>query len=371
MRALLLCLLLPPAAAWAREPIYNPDTPEPFAVWHRIADVSPALRAVEAARLSPDGRVAVSASKFGPRVAAWRVADGALLWEREQRSEVECVAFAPDGKRFVTGDEDDLVRVWDARTGRILKTIEVDTALDGIAWSHDGSLVAAGTEKGDVLFWSAATFAPAGRVNVGSTVNSLDFTQDDRRIVVGGNTQTPDAKTGQIRWGGFVRLVDVTRKQVLRSYEGATESVKSVRISTDQRLVASGGFDDTARVHELESGRLVHTFREPKRIEAVAFTPDGSFLVTGGHQRKMTFYRLRDGQKVLEQPSPRIEHLDFSADGRLLLTAHEDSGLISLYLMQSSLAHQPPGFYQQMERKYLRNKDLAAPAGEAAGRPAR
>lgn len=350
-------LLLLPVAGMAQEPIYNPDLPEVFPVWHRVADFSPALRSVESARISPDGRVAVSASKFGPRIMVWRVADGALLWEKEQNAEVECVAFAPDGKRFVTGDEDFFVKIWDTMTGREVKRFEVDSGLDGITWSHDGKLIAAGSEKGDVLFWDGTTYAPKGRLNVGSTVNSLDFTQDDQRLAVAGNIQTPNPQTGKTAYGGFVRLVDVARKQVIRSYEGPVGSIKSVRISRDGKVLASGGFDSTARVHGLETGRLLHSFKEPMKIEAIALTADGNFLVTGGHQRKITFYRLRDGQKVLEQPSPRTEYLDFSADGRLLLTAHEDSGLLSLYLMQSNLQHQPD-LYHKLEVKYLRNRDL-------------
>ncbi|RIV23515.1 hypothetical protein DYU11_11015 [Fibrisoma montanum] len=353
-------LTLLPVIALAQEPIYNPDVPEVFPVWHRVADFSPALRSVESARISPDGRVAVSVSKFGPRVMVWRVADGTLLWEKEQNAEIECIAFAPDGKRFVTGDEDFLVKIWDTQTGKVLKQIAVDSGLDGITWSHDGRLIAAGSEKGDVLFWNAATFALQGQINVGSTVNSLDFTRDDKRLAVAGNVQTPDPQTKKVQYGGFVRLIDVLKKQVIRSYEGATGSVKSVRVSADGKLIASGGFDNVARVHDLETGKLLHSFPEPLKLEAVALTSDGNFLVTGGHQRKFTFYRLRDGQKVFEQPSPRTEYLDFSADGRLLLTAHEDSGLLSLYLMQSNLNHQPPGFYQQLEKKYLRNKDLKA-----------
>jgi WD40 repeat protein len=350
--------LLSAGTAGAQEPIYNPDRPEVFPVWHRVADFSPALRSVESARISPDGRVAVSASKFGPRIMVWRIADGTLLWEKEQNAEIECVAFAPDGKRFVTGDEDFFVKIWDVQTGKELKKFEVDSGLDGITWSHDGTLIAAGSEKGDVIFYNSETFKKIGQLNVGSTVNSLDFTRDDQRLAVAGNTQTPDPQTGKIKWGGFVRLIDVPKKTVIRSYEGPTESVKSVRVSTDGKLLVSGGFDNAARVHELETGKLLHTFPEPLRIEAVAFTSDGNFVVTGGHQRKITFYRLRDGQKVHEQPSPRTEYLDFTADGRLLLTAHEDSGLLSLYLMQSNLSHQPPGFYQQMEKKYLKNRDL-------------
>lgn len=355
-RLILLAVL--PAVCLAQEPIYNPNVPEVFPVWHRVADFAPALRSVESARISPDGRVAVSASKFGPAVRVWRVADGMLLWEQDQNAEIECVAFAPDGKRFVTGDEDFLVKIWDTQTGRELKRIEVDSGLDGITWSHDGKLIVAGSEKGDVLFWDANTFASMGKLNVGSTVNSLDFSRDDRRLAVAGNTQTPDPQSGKIKWGGFVRLLDVTRRQVIRSYEGATESQKSVRISADGRLLASAGFDNVARVYDLETGKLLHSFPEPLKLEAIALTTDGNFLVTGGHQRKITFYRLRDGQKVLEQPSPRTEYLDFSADGRLLLTAHEDSGLLSLYLMQSNISHQPPGFYQEMEKKYLKNRDL-------------
>ncbi len=356
----LLFTLLLPVAALAQEPIYNPDVPEVFPVWHRVADFAPALRSVESARISPDGRVAVSASKFGPAIRVWRVADGTLLWEKDQPSEVECVAFSPDGKRFVTGDEEFMVTVWDTQTGNVVKQFEVDSGLDGITWSHDGKLIAAGSEKGDVLFWNGDTYAPMGKLNVGSTVNSLDFTRDDKRLAVAGNTQTPDPQTGKIKWGGFVRLLDVAKRQVIRSYEGATESQKSVRISADGRLIASAGFDNVARVHELETGRLLNSFPEPMKLEAIALTADGNFLVTGGHQRKITFYRLRDGQKVLEQPSPRTEYLDFSADGRLLLTAHEDSGLLSLYLMQSNLKHQPPGYYQMMEKKYLKNRDLKA-----------
>ncbi|AQG79096.1 WD40 repeat domain-containing protein [Spirosoma montaniterrae] len=353
----LIFLALLPAAALAQEPIYNPDVPEVFPVWHRVADFAPALRSVESARISPDGRVAVSASKFGPAIRVWRVADGTLLWEKDQPSEVECVAFAPDGKRFVTGDEEFMVTVWDTQTGNIVKRFEVDSGLDGITWSHDGKLIAAGSEKGDVLFWNADTFAPMGKLNVGSTVNSLDFTRDDKRLAVAGNSQTPNPTTKKTDYFGFVRLIDVGRKQVIRSYDGPVGSIKSVRVSTDGRLVASGGFDNVARVHELETGKLLHSFAEPLKIEAVALTGDGNFLVTGGHQRKITFYRLRDGQKVLEQPSPRTEYLDFSADGRLLLTAHEDSGLLSLYLMQSNLQHQPD-LYHKLEVKYLRNRDL-------------
>lgn len=344
-------------AASGQESIYSGTTPEIIMVWNRVADYAPVLRSVEAARLSPNGRLVVSASKFGYNLMVWRVADGTLLWENKQEAEIECVVFSPDGKRFATGAEDFTVKIWDAQTGKELKTLPHDNSLDGITWSHDGKTIAAGSEKGDVWFWNADTYQIIGKINVGSTVNSLDFNQNDSKLVVGGNIQTPDPQTKTTRYDGFVKLIDVAKRQVVREYKGPKGSVKSVRLSADGKYVASGGFDNTARIFETETGRMVQAFEEPLKMEAVAFTPDSQYLVTGGHQRKINFYRIKDFQLAYALPCPRTEYLDFSADGRLMLTAHEDSGLIGLYLFLSE-THNRPGLYQQLENKLLNNKDL-------------
>lgn len=286
-----------------------------------------------------------------------RVADGSLLWESKQEAEIECVVFSPDGKRFATGDENFLVRIWDTHSSKLLKSLEHDSSLDGITWSHDGKIIAAGSEKGDVWLWNADTYTLSGKIKVGSTVNSLDFSKNDATLVVGGNIQTPDLQTKQTRYDGFVKLIDIPKKQVIRDYKGPKGSVKSVRLSKNGEWIACGGFDNTAYLFETETGKLVKAFEEPLKIEAVAFTADGQYLLSGGHQRKISFYRLRDMQLPYELPSPRTEYLDFSSDGRLLLTAHEDSGLLSLYMMISSV-HNTPGLYQKIEQERLNNRDL-------------
>ncbi len=352
----LLFLLIVANPGISQELIYNSEQPELISVWNRVADISPRLRSVEAAELSPDGQLAVSGSKFGYKVMLWRVADGALLWENEHESEVECVVFSPDGKRIATGGEDYFVRIWEVETGKELAQWEHDSGLDGITWSHDGQLIATGSEAGDAFLWDANTYELIGKVNTGSTINSLHFTKNDSLLLVGGNIQTPDQQTGKTVYTGFAKLIDVARQQVIRSYGDHLASVKSVRISPDESMIATGCFDSTARVFDLYTGELLHSFKEPLRIEAVAFTGDGQYLVTGGHQLKVSFYRLSDGELVYEHPTPRTEYLDFSNDGRLLLTSHEDSGLLSLYMMLSNTQYR--GNYQRVADEQLNNRDL-------------
>jgi len=336
--------------------IYNTETPNVFPVWHRVADFSPQLRAVEAAELSPDGTLAVSGSKFGYKVMLWRVADGTLLWENEHESEVECVVFSPDGKRIATGGEDFYVRIWDTATGEQLHNWEHESGLDGITWSNDGTIIASGSEAGDAYLWDASDYSLISKINVGSTINSLQFTKDDTRLAVAGNIQTPDPKTGKTRYDGFAKLIDVKKQTVIREYKGSEASIKSVRISPDEKWLATGSFDSTARVYDFESGELLKTYKQPLRVEAVAFTADSQYLVTGGHQLKVSFYRLSDFSLAFELPTPRTEYLDFSTDGRLLLTSHEDSGILSLYMMLSDYQNNPN--YHNLADEQLNNRDL-------------
>ncbi len=337
--------------------IYNADAPTVVPVWHRIGDYSPILRAVESAELSPDGRIAVSVSKFDGMVMAWRTADGTLLYQHKQTAEIECIVFSPDGKQFATGGEDYFVRLYETATGKVLKEFENDNGFDGIAWSPDGKTIAGGSEKGDAVFLDAETLKEKWRINVGSTINSMQFTQDNTRLAVAGNNQIPDPTTKKTVYKGFASLIDVAAHKVMRQYVGPRGSQKSIRISGDQKVVASCGFDSTAYVFDLESGKLLHEFNEPKRLEALAFSPDDNFLITGGHQLSMSFYRLRDFVKVHELPCPRTEYIAFSADGRQMLSAHEDSGLISLYLFLSDMQDKGD-LYHRLEETILNNRDL-------------
>src|SRR5262249_54564253 len=77
--------------------------------------------------LSPDARrVATGAGPNwkDPVVRVWDVATGKQVGKLELRDVViHALAWAPDGKRLISGSTDKLLRVWDVGTGKELKSL--------------------------------------------------------------------------------------------------------------------------------------------------------------------------------------------------------------------------------------------------------
>jgi WD40 repeat protein len=344
--------------AASSQSIYNHKTPEVQHLWTRLADYSPVLRSVEAIEISPDGKSVISGSKFGYNLMMWRVADGSLMWEKQLPAEIECVAYSPDGDLVAAGDENYDVTIWASKAGTLIHTIESDAGFDGIAWSNTGKYIGGGSENGDLYLFDGKTFELIKRIECGSTINSLQFTKDDKKVLVCGNYQTPKANSNEMVYTGFAKLLDIETGKILQQYGGEHKaSVKSVRMTADEKLLATGNFANEVSVFELETGEMAAKFNHPLKIEAVAFTPDGQFLAVGGHEKSITFYRVSDWELALEIPSPRVEYIDFSTDGRLMVTGHEDSGLIQLHLFLSDTQYKQE-LYHKLEAEQLNNKDL-------------
>jgi hypothetical protein len=79
----------------------------------------------------------------------------------------------------------------------------------------------------------------------------------------------------------FLSPLAIEKLALLRTLKGHTDSVNSVALSADGQILASGSHDDTIKVWELSTGKLMRTLTDEGGVFSVAISPDGQTLVSG------------------------------------------------------------------------------------------
>lgn len=120
-----------------------------------------------------------------------------------------------------------------------------------------------------------------------------------------------------------IHIWDTATGRELRRWETDTDSL--VCFSPDGTTLASVG-SQVIRLWEVASGREIHpqSRGHHSAIGDAAFTPDGQFVVTAGHDRTIRFWDPDNGTEIrqLEESSGSLAFASLSADGKTLATGY-------------------------------------------------
>jgi WD40 repeat protein len=298
---------------------------------------------VHAAQFSPDGRRIVTATQDGTSRVwmpdARRNRDpsrtgyhgAAQVWDAQtgkpvtaplpHEGDVNSAEFSPDGRRVVTGAQDETARVWDAQTGEPLtEPLRHDLWVRSARFSPDGKRVVTGAGaflpgRGYAQVWDAQTGeALTEPLRHQAMVVYAQFSPDGRRVVTASEDETArvwDAQTGQpltepLRHGGYV---------------------KSAQFSRDGLRVVTASWDTTARVWDAQSGKpLTAPLVHQGEVYSARFSPDGLRVVTAAKDGTARVWDAQSGHPLSEplRHEAQVWSAEFSPDGLQVVTASED-----------------------------------------------
>ena len=212
---------------------------------------------------------------------------------------MRAVAFSPEGDRLaVTGLR--TLRLFEASSGTELLARRVRGIGQSVAFSPDGGVVAVGLYSEVRLFDAASgeeIYSLRGSIG---PVLSLVFSPGGGLLAgVGGDAG--ELRTTKRRDDKLVHLWDPrTGRRAMLPLQGHSDTVMCVAFSPDGSL-ASGSRDSTIRLWNPDTGEAVgaplsgHT-RGP--VSSVAFSPDGTRLVSSGSDRTIRVWDPATGEQL-------------------------------------------------------------------------
>jgi DNA-binding beta-propeller fold protein YncE len=114
----------------------------------------------------------------------------------------------------------------------------------------------------------------------------------------------------------------------VRSLAGHKGAVTSVAYSPDGTYLLSGGEDGTVKLWETATGREVRTFTGHRAgVTSVAFSPDGATAVSGSNDSTLRLWDVTSGHELraTDRLGWKIAGVAFSADGKFVASAADDN----------------------------------------------
>jgi WD40 repeat protein len=137
---------------------------------------------------------------------------------------IQSISYFPDGQRMISGSEDKTARQWDVKAGKEIEEVRSDCEerVCAVAVSRNGRWIATGGE------------------------------------------------------GGELKVCEETG--IVKTFKGHLAEITCIDISGDNTLLASGSWDATVRIWNVDTGKLVAGLKSEDYVGAVQFSPDSKKL---------------------------------------------------------------------------------------------
>ncbi|NOX56070.1 MAG: hypothetical protein GXP27_16840 [Planctomycetes bacterium] len=305
-------------------------------LWDYTREATFTRRPFQRARVSNDGSVVCLAgprdARFGNikysivllRAAGGRL-ESPLELEEPEAGQSSCLCFSPDGTRLFVGHGSGAIHVWDVHQAKLVQKCQLAGNRGGMSAlevSPDGKLLAVVFDS--VLYvWPWRSGGEPSRLNLEGfrgRARGLAFSADGKRIAIGQGDPTG------------IRVWDLKSGRLLETLEGPHMGIYKggfAFTAAGVRLAIPGIVDTKVSVWDMSSGRLTRQFKtDPFQPERAAISPDGQWIAAVPRiASRIWVWHIETGAEVAERAighEDAVRDLDFSPDGRTIVTASDD-----------------------------------------------
>ncbi|XP_041373998.1 angio-associated migratory cell protein-like [Gigantopelta aegis] len=225
------------------------------------------------------------------KAIVWNVKTGETVFEcTGHKDSVTAVGFSHDGDLIATGDLGGFIQVWDFATQQVVWEFECSD-IEWLKWHHNSHVLFAGTSDGNFWMFKISSEETKTFPGHGPSAASGVICPDGKRACVGYQD-------------GVIKIWNLEKTTCVHTISGANahaSSVVSLACHHDNVLIVSGATDNTAKLINTETGKVVATLpcsgkpgaaAESESVEAVGFSPVMPWVATGNLTGELEIWDL-------------------------------------------------------------------------------
>ena len=311
----------------------------------RLLDHLQHTGALRSVTLSPDG-LTIALVDGTSSVRLWE-------WKNEQKNErrknvgtvnyvahekpVQSVTFSPDGTMLATVCEN-IVTIWNRVNLTEHCRLSLKEHVTSVALNNTGTLLAAGSSEGVAHLWETSCTTEYLRITHQKAIHIVAFSPNGRFILTG--SEDGSAKLWETTRGGQVARIHQHNGAKVLAFTAGSDTTYTLATAGDDAFVQLTHF---AKNSFHFGARFLHG----KQVRALAWSPIGAYLATGGDDEQAKVWKIIDGSQHLTVAHRGSVHaMAWSPNGHCIASASEDGTAqvwnVETQQMQIKITHHSP-----------------------------
>ena len=261
--------------------------------------------------ISPDGKLAAITDSTG-KTAIWDLATGKQITRLEITADrVNMMAYSADSKRLATAGYYSIT-IWDVNTGKSLAVIHRDaTSTSLISFSPSGEKLISCSDSNHAVLWNLAN--QKMEFELDRAINYAEFSPDGKYIAT---TSLLDSEAVVWNANNGEKLSAIKHKGY----------VNHIAFSRDGTKLVTASDDKTSVLWSMVSGQKLATFVHDEEVKTAFFSDNDKLIVTQTAAGVVTSWAVNDRLRTqtLTHEAPLV-FATYSPDGKRVVTASMDN----------------------------------------------
>jgi WD40 repeat protein len=277
-------------------------------------------------------------------------------------SSVNCATFNKEGTLVATCTNDSMAYIWNSNTGKLLQTLKGHNKLvNWIEFDHLDNTKYAITASDDhsAIIFKIDDGSIQARLNGHKDrVNAASFNENSTQVITSSTdglvlrwevatgklldtlangqsiqfvSYSPDFKYIGVAYNSDAKLIDVSKKAVIKTYKMNSFGNQHIAFSHDQSLIAVSSKTGKVGIFDFNTEALKFNISHNDSLTPVnssSFSEDGTIILTSGIDFKVKMWRTSDGTKygnTFDEHINSVRTAFFNFDKSRVLSASWDS----------------------------------------------